>query len=629
MLVGVGGKIAGYDGRFDFEGSNYPEGMKYWIMRAWLATFGVLIIPLAYWTSLELGLSHYSSFLVSWFLIFDNGFTVISRFILLDTTLLLFTATSLHCLVMFHNQRNKPFSTLWWLWLILSGASIGAVSSTKWVGLFSVTLIGIYTIRDLWTKTGDIKMKYSTYFGHWLARIFGLIIVPASLYVLMFYVHFSVLNRTGPDDGTLSSLFQYHLAGSGLQENPLKLAMGANITIRGNFLDSGLLHSHEHQYPEYSLEQQITNYKFHDDNNIFEVLPKEGAYDPEQPVQFISSETIVRLRHNATGKFMRVWTDWDTPVSGARGYHVSAGGSDNYTESKDLWRFDIYDDLNLSPAPEHVHSLTTRFQLRHIDTGCLLASSDRRLPDWGFDQFEVWCEKNTGSNALETLWNIEYNRHEKLEPAPDRGFKRAFWRDLFRINHAMWSDNNNLRPDEDRNDPLTSKPFHWPFMLHTIRMCGWGDNEIKFLMIGNPLVWWGSTAALVIHTAMLVYYQVRMRRGIREWVKKDWEKFEFFGHSLLLGWVFHFLPFYIMGRVLYFHHYFPALYFAIINMGVVIDFTLAKLNKSSQKQVVFLIMLVVLLIFWYFSPLTYGYSKPSIDLKGRKWISGWRVYGDE
>lgn len=33
------------------------------------------------------------------------------------------------------------------------------------------------------------------------------------------------------------------------------------------------------------------------------------------------------------------------------------------------------------------------------------------------------------------------------------------------------------------------------------------------------------------------------------------------GAWLFAGWVLHYLPFWAMGRVLYFHHYFPAVIF--------------------------------------------------------------------
>ena len=43
------------------------------------------------------------------------------------------------------------------------------------------------------------------------------------------------------------------------------------------------------------------------------------------------------------------------------------------------------------------------------------------------------------------------------------------------------------------------------------------------------------------------------------------------GLWLLLGWSLHYVPFWAMGRVLYFHHYFPALLYSNMLSALVVD----------------------------------------------------------
>ena len=73
--------------------------------------------------------------------------------------LLFFTSLTCMCFCYFRNQqRTDPLGFDWWVWLILTGISLGCVLSIKWVGLFAITLVGLFTLEDLWVMLGDLKM---------------------------------------------------------------------------------------------------------------------------------------------------------------------------------------------------------------------------------------------------------------------------------------------------------------------------------------------------------------------------------------------------------------------------------------------------------------------------------------
>lgn len=165
MLVGLSGYMAGYNGSFEFKsGDTYPEDVDYTFMRVFNAAFGAMCVPVAYFTARELNFRRNTVWLVTMMVLFENSYTTISRFILLDSMLLFFTFTTILCWARFHNLRKDPFSLEWGVWLVLTGISIGCVCSVKWVGLFCTALVGLYTAEDLWNKFGNLKIsKVSSY----------------------------------------------------------------------------------------------------------------------------------------------------------------------------------------------------------------------------------------------------------------------------------------------------------------------------------------------------------------------------------------------------------------------------------------------------------------------------------
>ena len=91
-------------------------------------------------------------------------------------------------------------------------------------------------------------------------------------------------------------------------------------------------------------------------------------------------------------------------------------------------------------------------------------------------------------------------------------YKSKFIYDFWHLNVAMYTSNNALIPDRDKEDILASTPDQWPLLTVGLRMCGWADNAIKFYLLGNPIVWWSGTVSLALYTMLLLFYMVRRKR---------------------------------------------------------------------------------------------------------------------
>lgn len=66
MIVGLVGLLSGYDGNYEFKsGEEYPDSVPFIPMRIMLASFGAAMVPLAWFTAVELHMSRRACHLVT------------------------------------------------------------------------------------------------------------------------------------------------------------------------------------------------------------------------------------------------------------------------------------------------------------------------------------------------------------------------------------------------------------------------------------------------------------------------------------------------------------------------------------------------------------------------------------
>ncbi|XP_062253839.1 protein O-mannosyl-transferase 2-like [Platichthys flesus] len=633
MLIGLAGYMSGYDGTFPFikPGDKY-EHHNYAGMRAFCAVLGSFLPIFAYLTVLELSQSHTAALITAALLIFDTGSITISQYILLDPILLFFIMAAVLSMVKFNQQRHRPFTASWWLWLVLTGVNLAGALGVKFVGLFVILLVGLNTVSDIWRLLGDLNLSLVNIAKHFLARVFGLILLPLFLYVTIFAIHFVVLNKSGPGDGFFSSAFQSRLIGNNLHNAsmPEYLAYGSTITVKNLRIAGGYLHSHWHLYPEGvgAKQQQVTAYLHKDYNNLWLVHRQDHNESQSGTPDLVRHGDIIQLAHKETTRNLHSHLH-EAPLT-KKHFQVTGYGTNATGDANDLWQVEVCGGRK----GDLVKVLRSKVRFRHRATGCVLFSSGKTLPKWGWEQQEVTCSpylKETPSSQ----WNIEDHINPKLPNISLSVLKPHFLEILLESHIVMIRGNSGLKP---KDNEMTSKPWHWPINYQGLRFSGVNDTEYRVYLLGNPVIWWMNLACLGMYLVMVVVASVAIQRGFT----LDQRRIEHShvlkrgGGLLLLGWILHYAPFFTMGRVLYYHHYFPAMLFSSMLTGVTLDVLLENTDLLLRPpyshwlqrggQMVFLF--TVLYSFYLFHPLSYGMTgplahEPGSAMAGLKWMDSW------
>jgi dolichyl-phosphate-mannose-protein mannosyltransferase len=131
-------------------------------------------------------------------------------------------------------------------------------------------------------------------------------------------------------------------------------------------------------------------------------------YDYEhKPIVYIEHGTRIKLRHVVTDKAMHSH-EVRPPVSDVDFQNeVSAYGMAGFAgDINDDWIVEIEKgDRSDKESSKRLRTLRTHFKLRHLNTGCYLFSHKVKLPEWGFEQQEVTCNKNAVKDN--SLWYVE------------------------------------------------------------------------------------------------------------------------------------------------------------------------------------------------------------------------------
>ncbi|KAJ3511201.1 hypothetical protein NLJ89_g4233 [Agrocybe chaxingu] len=622
LLITLAGFVFGYDGQFDFKeiGKTY-EHVPYVAMRMMPATLGVATVPLAYLTLRMLDCRATTALLASLFVTFENGMVTQSRHILLDSPLIFFTAltTFMWCGFCNEDKHGRQFSSSWWTWLTLSGLALGAVVSSKWVGLFTIATVGVSTVYQLWNLLGDLRISPKLFIRHFVARAICLIVVPIVFYMLMFSIHFAILENSGDGDGFMSSEFQHTLGGRQMQDTYADIAIGSKVTIRHVNTQGGYLHSHPHNYPGGSKQQQITLYPHRDSNNEWRIFnATDSDFDWEnEPLHYITPGMRLKFRHIATEKHLHSH-DMRPPVSDVDFQNeVSAYGMANFAgDANDDWILEIErGDKRDRESTKRLRTIRTVFRLRHILTGCYLFSHKVKLPDWGYEQQEVTCNKNAVKDN--SLWFVETATHPKPN-APKVNYKLpGFFGKFWELQRVMWTTNAGLT---DRHT-YDSRPDSWPRLRRGINF--WVKDHRQIYLIGNPLVWYLSTLSVAAYVAVRGFLILRAKRGYRDFDNTKVVKYDTLCGFLFLGWALHYFPFFLMGRQLFLHHYFPALYFAILLSCSVFDLITSTLRPRVRLQVAAVLIVLAIWNFQHLSPLAYGGTWTRSKCEKAKWLKTW------
>lgn len=186
-------------------------------LRVLPALAGTLIIPVFWLLLRQLGASRRVAALGAFLLMMDTALLTVSRFILIDSMLILFMLGSV-CAYLAARERTGAVCLAF---AAGGGVLAGLAAGTKWTGLGALAVILL-----LWLQRAAGRRAARRQLT---AEALMLTVVPAVVYVGAFAVHFALLPHTGNGDQVMSAAFRETLGGSPIYRHDAHMSLAAKV----------------------------------------------------------------------------------------------------------------------------------------------------------------------------------------------------------------------------------------------------------------------------------------------------------------------------------------------------------------------------------------------------------------
>jgi dolichyl-phosphate-mannose-protein mannosyltransferase len=237
----------------------------------------------------------------------------------------------------------------------------------------------------------------------------------------------------------------------------------------------------------------------------------------------------------------------------------------------------------------------------------------------------VTCAR--GGTLPNSIWYIEQNSHPTIPETSEAANYRvpSFFEKFWELNAVMWRTNAGLI----ESHAWDSRPGDWPWLRRGINFWYFATQSLFILgdeiidrsislgiqrFGGHRLLQSRSTSSSKESVCSAGNEAIKITTTVLPWSIKltsaTWSRYDWAVGVTVLGWGLHYLPFFLMKRQLFLHHYFPALYFAVMALCQGWDYLTTrqrfKVAPRRASQITFVFLAVVIGVYVALQPLAYG-----------------------